>query len=905
VNESAQPTGSPFARDVTLADGTVLSIRPVLPEDRAALRELHDHGLSDTSAYYRFFGIRPHFSDAFLDNMTLFDPSDRITLVGIRSDRIVAAGSYNRVRVDAVEVAFAVADEFQGAGIGTLLLEDLAVMAKAAGFTQLVAHALANNRAMLSVFGHVGLRTRHHLDSGVVDIEMDLHDDVEFTRRADEREWAAQAASMRPFLAPRSVVVVGAGQDPASPGHRIAANAKRAFSGDLAVVRPDGGSIAGVPGYKSLRDVPFSIDLAVVSVPARFARQVLEECGQAGVKAVVVITAGFSEAGDGSVTTDRDLVAIAHHYGMRLLGPNCFGVIAPAVGLDATFSSLPATAGDIAFGSQSGGIGLAVLAEAAERGIGISSFVSLGNRADVSSNDLMCAWVDDPTTKVIMLYLESIGNPRQFLRIARHAAARKPVVVLKAGRSTSGRRGAASHTASLASDDAAVDALFEAAGVIRVDSLEEMLDVAQLLSHQGAPTGPRLALVGNAGGPLILAADAAEAAGLQVPTLSEELRARILERVPRAAATSNPVDLLATVTAEEVAEVVGIVGASKEVDGVVIASVGVRPHEDTNLDNALNGAPDGTGRAANQAPAHVPVAISIAGIPARLSKRAVFRYSESAVRAMGRAYGWSAWRGRQAANQASAANAPAENIDWLAVRRLVRAEAVANTAGDNWLPPAACERIMRAAGIRVVRSGIATSPEQAVELAAELIGDTGTLVLKAIVPGLLHKTDAGGVLLDIPLAGVAPGFKVFAGRFPTLTGVLVQEQVAPGPELLIGARQDPSAGPLVVVAAGGVEAELLKDRSLRAAPLTLDGARELVLSLRTAPRLTGYRGRPAVNMDDVAHTVARISQLVALVPELAEFEINPLVANTTGAVAVDMRLRTDIGANSVIPLRGK
>lgn len=904
VNAAATPTGSSFARDVALADGTVIQIRPVRPEDRSALRELHDHGLSDTSAYYRFFGVRPHFSDEFLDNMTRFDPAERITLVGVRSDRIVAAGSYNKVRVDAVEVAFAVADEFQGAGIGTLFLEDLAVMAKAAGFTQLVAHALASNRPMLSVFRHVGLRIRHHLDGGIVDIEMDLDDDVEFTRRADEREWAAQAASMRPYLAPRSVVVIGAGQDPASPGHRIAANAKRAFTGDLAVVRPDGASIAGVSGYKSLRDVPFAVDLAVVSVPARFAREVLEECGQAGVHAVVVITAGFSEAGSGSVTSDAELVAIAHHYGMRLLGPNCFGVIAPAVGLDATFSSLPAIPGDIAFGSQSGGIGLAVLAEAAERGIGISSFVSLGNRADVSSNDLMCAWVDDPTTKVIMLYLESIGNPRQFLRIARHAATKKPIIVLKAGRSSAGRRGAASHTASLASDDAAVDALFEAAGVIRVSSLEEMLDVAQLLSHQGAPEGPRLALIGNAGGPLILAADAAEAAGLRVPTLSDELRSRILERVPRAAATSNPVDLLATVTAEDVAEVVGIVGASNEVDGVVVASVGVRPHEDTNLDNALNGAADGSGRATNRAPSHVPVAISIAGIPARLSKRAVFRYSESAVRAMGRAYSWSAWRAREDARRAVVAEADDDGIDWLAVRRLVRAEAAANTAEDDWLSPAACERIMRAAGIRLVHSGVATSPEQAVDLASQLVGETGTLVLKAIVPGLLHKSDAGGVLLDIPLGGVAPGYKVFAGRFPTLTGVLVQEQVAPGPELLIGARQDPSAGPLVVVAAGGVEAELLRDRVLRAAPLTLDAAREMVLALRTSPRLTGYRGRPAVDMDAVATVVARVATLVAVVPELAEFEINPLVANSGGAVAVDMRVRTDVGANSVIPLRG-
>ena len=896
MEQSIGKPGARLERDVTLGDGTVMHIRPVRREDRAEIKELHDHGLSDTSAYYRFFGLRPHFQNEFLDNMTRFDPEQRVTLVAILGGDIVAAGTYNRESVDDVEVAFAVADRHQGLGVATLLLEDLAVLAKAMGFTRLVAHTLPGNRSMLAVFAHVGLRVRTRVEGGVVDIEMDLHDDVEFTRRADEREWAAQAASMRPYLAPRSVVVIGAGQEPSSPGHRIAANARRAYTGDLAVVRPDGASIAGVPGYRSIRDVPFAVDLAVIAVPAAVAPLVIEECGQAGVHAVVVITAGFSEQGAASGTTDADLVAIAHRSGMRLLGPNCFGIIAPAVGLDATFSAVPPTTGGIAFGSQSGGIGLAVLAEATERGIGLSSFISLGNRADVSSNDLLCAWVDDPATDVILLYLESIGNPRQFLRIARHVASVKPIIVLKAGRSTSGRRGAASHTASLASDDAAVEALFEAAGVIRVDTLEEMLDLAQILAHRPAPAGPRLALIGNSGGPLILAADAAEAAGMQVPTLSEGLRSRILERVPRAAATSNPVDLLATVGPSEVADVVGIVASSGEVDAVVVASVGVRPHEDTNLDDALNGS--------EPAAQPVPVVISIAGIPARLSKRAVFRYSESAVRALSRAYGWTRWKERHA----GAANDPAtseEPIDWLAVRRLVRSEAQACVDPNRWLSPDAGERILYAAGVHLAGSAIAGSESEMGECVARLLAETGQVVMKAIVPGLLHKTDAGGVILNIADTDSAvAAYRSFVERFPALTGVLVQEQVGAGVELLVGARQDPSAGPLVVVAAGGIEAELLADRVVRAAPLSVDQARSMVLSLHTAPRLTGFRGRPGVDVDAAALTVSRISRLVSTVPELVEFEINPLVVSATGACAVDARLRTDIGLNTVRPLRG-
>jgi len=889
-------------RDVTLGDGSILHLRPVRAEDRAALQQLHDHDLGDTSAYYRFFGIRPHVSNEFLDSMTRFDPRERATIVALSGDRIVGVGSYNRETVESAEVAFAVADDAQGHGIGTLLLEDLAVLARAAGFTQLVAHTLTGNRAMLSVFAHAGLRERHRASDGVVDIELDLHDDAEMARRSDERAWAAQAASVRPYLAPRSVVVIGAGSSPSSPGHRIAVNARAHFTGDLAVVRPDGASVGGVTGYRSIREVPFAVDLAVIAVPPNAAAQVIEECGQAGVHAVVVITAGFSESGAHHGRTDRDLVDLAHRSGMRLLGPNCFGIIAPAVGLDATFSPVPAVAGSIAFGSQSGGLGLAVLAEAAERGIGLSSFISLGNRADVSSNDLLCAWADDPATSVIMLYLESLGNPRQFLRIARHVSASKPIIVLKAGRTSSGRRGAASHTASLASDDAAVGALLDAAGVIRVDTLEEMLDLAQFLTHQRAPMGKRVALVGNAGGPLILAADRAETVGLEVPTLSDTVQRAIRERVPNAAATSNPVDLLATVMPDAVADVVALIEDSGEVDSVVIASVGVRPEEDRNLDHALNGAEAQAGAVAEPPKRAIPVAVSVAGIPARLSTRSVFRYSESAVGALARAQWW--WStGRRRSDEASSGTVQHLDVDWLAVRRLVRSYAAPSSAvGDWWLEPDSVHEVLRVCGIPVAPSGIAASPEEAMRLADQSAG-TGTVVMKAVVPGLLHKTEAGAVRMGVAVADAADVYREFARRFPSLTGVLVQQQVEGGAELLVGARQDPSAGPLVVIAAGGIEAELLRDRIIRAAPLDHVQARSALLALQTSARLTGFRGRPMLDLDAVAEVVRRVAHLAAFVPELVEFEINPLIVARSGSTAVDARIRVALGPDSVTPLR--
>jgi acyl-CoA synthetase (NDP forming)/L-amino acid N-acyltransferase YncA len=880
--------GSAFERDVTLNDGSVLRIRPVRPEDREGIRRLHDQDLSDTSAYFRFFGARPHLTDSFYDNLTAFDPGSRASLVAVRADRLVGIGSYSWERPRSVEGSFTVADAFHGLGIGTLLLEDLAVLAREAGYHQMTAHAMAGNRAMLNVFAHVGLRTRRRLEGGIVDLEMDLQDVGGLAQSSDEREWAAQAASMHPFLAPRSVVVIGASRDPASPGHRIAANARRSFTGELAVVRPDGASVAEVPGYTSVGAVPFPVDLAVIAVPPAVAPQVIEECGAAGVKAVVVITAGFSETGAAGATTDSDLVAIAHRSGMRLLGPNCFGVIAPAVGLDATFDATVPTTGGVAFGSQSGGLGVAVIAEAAERGIGLSSFVSLGNRADVSSNDLLCAWAEDPATRVILLYLESIGNPRRFLRIARHVSATKPIVILKAGRSVSGQRGAASHTAALASDDAAVAALLEAAGVIRVDSLEEMLDVAQLLDRQPAATGNRVALIGNSGGPLILAADAGEARGLCVPTLSEELQAGIRALVPRAAATANPVDLLSTVRPEEVAEVVELVAQSGEVDAVVVTAVGLRPTDDERFDDALS--------RTDEVPP-VPVAVSVAGVPARAGRRPVFRYGESAVDAVAHGLGWA----RRRRNLIAATEAPEDQVDWLGVRRLVRAEAV--TAG--WLAPDLAEDILAEAGIEQVESGIVRTAEEAAEMAERFETPTGDVVMKAIAPGLLHKSDAGGVILGVRgRAAAAAGFALLAERVPGLTGVLVQTQVPAGPELLIGARQDATAGPLVVVAAGGVEADLIRDRVVRAAPVSMAAAREMLLALRTSARLTGYRGRPAVDLDALAMVVVRVARLVTVVPEVIEFEINPLIAGPEGATAVDVRMYVDRRVLRARPLRG-
>ena len=877
-----------FLRDIPLEDGTMLRLRPVKPTDRDEVKRFYDVELSDTSSYMRFFGIRPHLSDEFLDRLCEFDPSSHITIVGIRQRQVVAVASYFAGKNLQVEAAFAVADRLHSNGIATLMLEDLAAIAKGAGWSQMIAQTMPDNRAMLKVFGHVGLRERHRFDGGFIAVEMDLGDDAELRRRSDDRDWTATVVSMQPLLRPRSVVVVGASTNPTSPGHRIAANLADSYTGSMAVVRPDGVAIAGLPGYAAIGAVPFPVDLAIIAVPQQAVPEVIESCGRAGVRSLVVITAGFSE--HGGETSDADLVLLAHRYGMRMLGPNCFGVIDSRQSLNATFGSRRPEPGGIAFASQSGGLGIALLAEAADRHVGVSSFVSLGNRADVSSNDLLCAFAEDPDTRVVLLYLESLGNPRRFLPIARRAAAVKPVVVLKAGRSSAGARAAASHTAALASDDAAVEALLNAAAVIRVDTLEELFDVGVLLERQSAPDGARVAFVGNAGGPLILAADSADFHDLAVPVLSDSLRDRIAELVPNAASTLNPVDLLATVSPTALARVVSLIGASGEVDAIVIASVPLVEDDVERVCEAL----EAVG-------CDIPLVVSMAGAPGRPGRLPIFKYGEAAVSALARAVRWNTERQARLADDAdttTTTTALLDEPDWIAVRRAVR-DAPCDDAG--WMETARLFEMLRSIRLPTTVTQTASTADEAVVIATRI---AGTVVLKANVPGLLHKSDVGAVILGLQGdEAVREAYETFRLRFPTMNGVDIQVQAPAGSELLIGARQDPSCGPLVVVAAGGVEAELLGDSKVLAAPVTPAAARAALLGLRTARRLTGFRGSSPVDLDALVRVVVRVSRLVELVPEIVELDLNPVIAAPNGAVIVDARARVDVSRGVVGPVR--
>jgi acyl-CoA synthetase (NDP forming)/GNAT superfamily N-acetyltransferase len=871
-----------FDRDVLLATGRAVRIRPSRRGDVPAMRAFYD-ALSHESTYFRFFGLRPALLDDQLYPEGGHDVGRHVVLVAEDGADIIAAGEYWRVAErDEAEVAFAVADSRHHQGIATILLEDLALIARAAGLRRLVAETLAGNEAMLHVFRSVGLTTRTWYEQGQVGVELDLVGTELLEDEADGRDWKAAVASLRPLFAPAHVAVVGAGRDPTSPGRIILDNLQTGFGGRLSVVHPTRTEVDGVPAVADVAELDPVPDLAVVAVPAEAVVGVIDACGGAGVRSAIVISSGFAEEGGAGIERERELLATARGHGMRVVGPNCLGVVATGSGLDATFMQRALRSGSIAIASQSGGVGVIVIDEAARRDLGVSAFVSMGNKVDVSGNDLLRYWADDPATRVVLMYLESIGDPVKFARVARAVSRRLPVVALKGGRTEAGRRGAQSHTAALAADDSGIDALFAHTGVVRASTLDQLLDVGTLLAAQPAPAGRRVALIGNAGGPLILAADAAAANGLDVVELSKSLQERLRAAVPDAAATANPVDLLATVTPAAMGEVLDLVADSGEIDCCAVISVdlagGAEPAVPRDWINES-----------------VPAVAVLFGASGGGGSLPVYPSVERAIDALALA----ARRGLWLASTETGEAAQAEDVDLLPVRQRARRLA-AEAATPGWLEPAATFGLLSELGVPVVPWATADSAAEAARAATRL---GFPCVLKANVTGVVHKSDEGAVALDIgSAAAVRRQFASFRRAFGArLQDVVVQHQAEAGVELLIGGVRDPAIGPLVVVAAGGVQAELLRDRSVVLAPLTVGEAAGALERLRSFPLLRGFRGRPVVPLEPLVGIIHRIGLLMSTVPEIAELDLNPVIASPSGSAVVDARI--SVALPPVAPLR--
>ncbi len=876
--------------DVLLRDGSAARIRPICAEDAPLVTDLHGR-LSPESVRLRFFVPHPELSEEEVRRLVGHCEPDRMALVAERSGSLIAIAQYDRLPgEEEAEVAFLVDDAFQGLGLGTLLLEHLAGIARENGIRRFVAETLWENRAMLDVFLHAGFAPQVTHERSEVLVILDIESPQGAIAAAEERDRVAVVQSVARLLRPASIAVVGAGRSPGTVGHEIVHNlVESCFAGPIYPVNPKARSVFGIPCWESVDALPYGVDLAVVAVPAGSVPEVVAECGQKCVGGLVVVTAGFAETGEAGAATQREVVRLAYAYGMRLIGPNCFGVINTdrSVSMNATFSADLPERGSVGFASQSGGLGIAILGEAARRGIGLSQFVSMGNKGDVSGNDLITWWEQDDATDVILLYLESFGNPRKFNRIARRVSRRKPIVAVKAGRTGAGARAASSHTAALASEDRVVDALFRQTGVIRVDTIEELFDVTEVLAHQPIPRGARMAVVSNAGGPGVLAADAAIACGLVVPELSAELRSTLLRACPQAASVANPLDLLASASGEDFRRSLGALLASGEVDSVV--TIFTPPLVTTPQDFAA-----GVGAAVDEAVgpgAEVAVVAAVLGAPdstgaLRAAARPVpaFAYPETAVRALGAAARYGRWRVRP-----EGLPPVLEGLDPNAARRVVAAQGAPGPEGAGWLPGSAALALLGAYGIRVVASALVTDPESAVQEAGRL---GYPVVLKVDAPDVLHKTDSGGVRLGLSTpAEVRSAFEAMRGSIATMLGAIVQPMLGASVETIVGFVRDPSFGAAVVFGLGGTAAELLGDREVRLAPLSDLDAEDMVLGIRAAPLLTGFRGSAPLDVAAVEDLVLRIGRLAEDLPELAELDCNPVMVTTSGPVVVDARIR--------------
>lgn len=869
----------PRPADVLLADGRIAAIRPLAAADREGLLALHD-AAGDESLRLRFFAPSRGAAHTYVDHLMTGSGDTVATLVATVGGRIVAMATAERVAPDVAEAAFLVADSEHRHGLGSLLLEHLAAACRDIGIRRFVADVLPQNTAMLRVFRDAGFALSHRSEPGVVLVEMSTDASAAAVDAADRRECVSEARSLAPLLHPRTVAVVGVRRDGTGLGHAVLSSVlEGGFTGAVYVVHPEITSVNGVGAVPHLTDVPGHVDVAIVAVPATRVLDAVQDAARAGVSAVVVITSGLAELGPAGAAVQQDLLRTAREHNMRLIGPNCLGVMVndPEVRLNATFSRSVPPPGGLAIASQSGGVGIALLDLARELGVGVSVFISLGNKADVSGNDLLAAWLDDPSVTSAALYLESFGNAAKFARIARRFAERKPLLAVVGGRSAGGRRGGASHTAAAATPAVGIDALFSQAGVIGCASAEEMGRTVLLLHEQPLPPGRRIAIVSNAGGLGVLAADAADVNGLDVPELSAELRDSLSAHVSGTTGTSNPTDLGAGARAHNLSGVVEPLLASGEIDALLVVLVPTSVAPAQPLVDAL-------AETRARFPEKPVVLVGLGGLGRRGADGVtVFRSVEEAIESLAHAARYAAWR-------ATPRTIPEPHDPERAATARTTALALVDDlgAGSGWVDAADVPRLLQPYGLEAV-GGIARDPLEAVRLSSAL---GYPVVVKLADRDVVHKTDRGLVRVGLESDGeVVAAMRAFAAELGRDdVSVLVQPLVR-GVEVALGVVRDPAFGPLVMVAAGGVTTGILDDRSFLLPPFTKRDAARAIRSLRMWPLLDGYRGAEPIDTGGLEDMVIALGELALDVPEIAEIDLNPVLCTPTGTVLVDVKVR--------------
>jgi acyl-CoA synthetase (NDP forming)/GNAT superfamily N-acetyltransferase len=865
-----------------LTDGTTVEIRPARPDDFGAVQDMHAN-MSPENLYLRFFSLSRMAAEREAQRICREPSPDRAALLAVLDGHVVGCSSYDVAGngSKSAEVAMAVADDMHGRGIGTLLLEHLVSLARSRGVRAFVAETLTENAPMLEVFAHAGLRAHRALSDGVYEISFPLpvgEGDADFGAyhvAVAERERSADVASLRHVLTPASIAVIGASRHRGSVGRAILQNIIHAgFPGPVYAVNPGAAQLDGVPCVPSAAALPEQVDLAVIAAPTAAVIGIAEDCGRRGVKALVVTTSGLDRA------ARAELLSICRRHGMRLVGPACFGVANTAISLDATFAAASPRPGMVGLALQSGGVGVVLLEHLSRLGIGISSFVSLGDKDDVSGNDMLLWWQSDAATKLALLYLDSFGNPRKFARSARTIGRQTPVLTVHVGRSAEGRRLAAARAAAELAPRLTRQALFEQAGVIATANLGELLDTTVLLASQPAPAGRSVGVVSNTQGGAVLGADACGDAGLQVASLSEDTRRALRDLLPGVASVAGPVNTTAAVAPGLFGRCLELVGADPGVDAVLVLTA-------TTATSDL--VPE------VRAP-RLPVPIAVAvmdqveavrllpGLEEGSPAVPAYAYPESAARALGHAARYGIWRATPPGNVPEL-----EGVNRDRARELADGF-LAENPGGGWLPLEQGAELLNCYGLRLGDAITATTEDGAATAAARF---GGPVAVRADGPGLGHRTDAEITLLDLHGEDeVRRGFRSLRETFgDRLEGVVVQPMITGGVEVKINVLEEQVFGPLVLFGLAGAAADVLADRAARLAPMTESDAEEMIRSVPSAPLLFGRAGTPAADVASLKDMLLRISQLAEDLPQVAELELSPVVARPDGAVAITWHVR--------------
>jgi len=877
-------------KELTLKDGTAVFIREVKVEDKEELFKLYSQCLSDESLCLRFFiCFSEHGLREYIEKAVKVDFRNSVGIVAIYGNRIVGHAEYYALSKDRAEVAFVVSDDFQEKGVGTAMLGVLAEIAEKNGIKIFEANVRPDNHKMVKCFRDSGFPVKTYVKYGTIVVEMPTALTEEVLEHFERRDKIATMNALKRFFQPKSVAVIGASRDRKKVGGKTLYNMLvYGYTGTIHPVNSKAHSVQGVKSYPTIKDVPDEIDLAVLSVPAEEVIRVAEECGKKGVKALLVLSAGFAEVGYEGKKRQEVLLEICRAYGMRLIGPNCMGILvtSPEIRLNATFAPKPPMGGRIGFASQSGAVGLAIMEFVNSHGLGLSYFVSLGNRADISSNDLIEYWEDDERTDVIMLYLESFGNPRKFARIAKRISRKKPILALASGITPAGAKAVASHTGSIISTSGfMVDSFFKQTGVIRASSLDELFGVAAFLLNQPLPRSKNVAIVTNGGGLGAITADWCEQVGLNIPELSNETQNLLKEFLPRMASVKNPVDMTAAAGRVEYEKTLKVVAEDENVDSIItIFAQAVSTEEAHTVKNAILNATKFANCLGK------PVIMIYAGTDiesnyisdGRISVP-VFVYPNLATKVLGKTADYALWRLK-----------PKEQIPTFEVDRDRAAAIIASSLGlREWMRTDQAFELLRCYGMSVPEYAFFTVSElYNDESVLEKVQKLGKVAVKAVSEKIVHKTDIGAVKTNLEGEEAVECAKEMVEKLNQfeVEGIIFQKMVE-GIEMYIGMSEDQTFGPIITCGAGGEFVEIFNDVSARVTPITRSEAVEMVKSLRSYSLLTGYRGRKPVNIDAFVDAILRINLLVEDFSEILEMDCNPVVVNEKAAEVVDVRIR--------------